>query len=296
MTRVSLTPVLVLSLWGASYAWAQTSAAARCDSVVAAARMDSLPVAIFIRSVRIGGDLDLDQSLFITRAIASAFIPPRPFRLSVFSGPSQMRALRRLTTDSVGGLRAPTVTGVYRYSATKDRLLGRIETLRTSLVPGFDSAAIEAIGIATNLREVRSPRDDADSVRVEVRFSPDSMIGAYRLATADFPRMPVVDAVPNRDNPPPEFPASAKEDSLVGGEVVLRFVVDASGRAAPGTVEVARASRIDFLQAALASLPAQRFSPASIRGCAVAQVVDYSFSFVLPTDGKPPSVASRLRD
>jgi len=171
-----------------------------------------------------------------------------------------------------------------------------VETLRTALVPGFDSAAIEAIKFASSLREVRSPRDDADSLRVEVRFSPDSMSGAYRLATADFPRMPVVDAVPNRDNPPPEFPASAKEDSLVAGEVVLRFVVDASGHAAPGTVEVARASRVDFLQAALASLPAQRFSPASIRGCAVAQVVDYSFSFVLPSDGKPPSAASRVRD
>jgi hypothetical protein len=206
-----------------------------------------------------------------------------------------MRALRRLTTDSVGGLRAPTLTGVYRYSATKARLAGPVETLRTALVPGFDSAAIEAIKIASTLSEVRSPRDDADSVRVEVRFSPDSLSGAYRLATADFPRMPVVDAVPVRDNPPPEFPASAKEDSLVTGEVVLRFVVDASGHAAPGTVEVARATRVDFLQAALASLPAQRFSPASIRGCSVAQVVDYSFSFVLQ-DGKPPSVALPVRD
>lgn len=278
---------------------AQMPGSTRCDSIVTASRVDSVPVNVFIRSLRLDGELQLDQSTLISQTVASAFVAPRPLRLSVFSGASQMRVLRRLTIDTVAGLRAPTIAGVYRFTTTKEKLAGHVETVRTSLVPGFDSAAVEAIVGAMNVAEVRWPRDesDADSVRLEVRFTTDSMTGALRLATGDFPRMPVVDAVPNRDNPPPLFPASAKDDSLLAGEVVLRFVVDQSGAVVPGTIEVARASRLDFLKSALESLPVQRFSPATIRGCPVAQVVDYSFSFVLPAaNTKPPSLAPPPRD
>ena len=284
---------------GAQTQRAQTPSATRCDSIVAASRVDSVPVAIFIRTHRLDGELQRGQSRFISQMIATAFMAPRPFRMSVFSGASQMRVLRRLAPDSTGGLRSPTVTGVYRYTTTRERLTGRVETLRTSLVPGFDSAATDAIAAAAALKDVRSMADgDPDSMRVEVRFSTDSTGDAFRLAVAEFPRMPVVDAVPRRDNPAPEFPPSARADSIRSGEVVLRFVVDAFGEVAPGTVEVARASGVDFLKSALMSLGTQRFTPATIRGCAVAQVVDYSFSFVLPaTDNtKPPAAGAHQRD
>jgi hypothetical protein len=259
--------------------------------VVTASKIDSVPVAIFIRSYRVGGELQRGQSRYISQTIASAFVAPRPFRLSVFSGAPQMRVLHRLAVDSATEPRAPTLTGVYRYASRKDSIVGRIQTLRTSLVPGFDEAAIDAIGAAASFPDVRSMAEgDVDSMSVEVRFSTDSTTDSYRVAAGDFPRMPVVDAVPRRDNPPAEFPASAKADSVTTGEVVLRFVVDRSGNVTPGTVEISRASGIDFVRAALKSLPAQRFAPATIHGCPVAQLVDYSFSFVLPAaDAKPPA-------
>ncbi len=278
---------MLMTPWGLG---AQVPAQTRCDSIVAASRVDSVPVSIYIRTARLDGALQVENAYFISQTIASAFIAPRPFRVSVFSGASQMRVLRRLSPDSAGGLRAPTLTGVYRYSATKQRLNGRTEVLRTSLVPGFDSAAIDAIRSATTLKEVRDrPDGDLDVIRLEVRFSTDSALGAVRLAVADFPRMPVIDAVPNRDNPAPEFPDSAKSYGLTTGEVVMRFVVDPSGEVTPATLEATRVTSLEFLRAALTALPMQRFSPATIRGCPIAQVVDYSFSFVLPTaDGKPP--------
>lgn len=278
-------------LFGAPALEAQTRGSTRCDSVVAASKIDAVPVAIFVRTYRVGGELQRGQSRFISETIASAFVAPRPFQLSVFSGAPQMRVLRRLATDSAAEPRAPTLTGVYRYTSTKDSLVGRIQTLRTSLVPGFDEAAAEAIGAAATVPDVRSTvPGDGDSMYVEVRFSTDSSTDSYRLATGDFPRMPIVDAVPRRDNPAAEFPASAKADSVTTGEVVLRFVVNQAGSVMPGTVEALRASGLDFLKAALNSLPAQHFAPANIRGCPVAQVVDYSFSFVLPAaaDAKPP--------
>lgn len=274
---------------------AQAPAPTRCDSIVAAARVDSTPVALFIRAYRLDGEFPPEQSSRLLGSTAVAFVAPRPFRMSVFSGGSQMRVLRRVAPDTTGTLRAPTLTGVYRYTSTREGLKGPIETLRTSLVPGFDSAMTDAIGAALMFKDVRAiPDGDVDSMRVEVRLSTDSTAGAMRLISGDFPRMPVVDAVPLRDNPAADFPASAKEDSTSSGEVVLRFVVTPSGDVAAGTIEVARATGLDFLRSALMSLPVQRFSPATIHGCPVAQVVDYAFSFVQPMD-RTPSVV-RLRD
>lgn len=282
------------SLVAAGAAHAQVPPLTRCDSIVAAARVDTVPVAIFLRVQRLDGEFLTGQSSRMVRSIASAFVAPQPFRLSVFSGGSQMRVLRRVAADTVGELRAPTLTGVYRFTTTRDGLKRRIETLRRSLVPGFDSAAADAIDAAFSLADVRAiPDGDVDSMRVEARFSTDSTAGAYRLVSAEFPRMPVVDAVPRRDNPAAEFPASAKDDSTFSGEVVLRFVVTPSGDVAAGTIEIARATGFDFARSALASLPAQHFSPATIHGCPVSQLVDYAFSFVQPTDGKPPPVRRR---
>jgi len=268
-------------------AGAQSAGLARCDSVVATARVDSVPIALFLRVVRLDGEFMAGQSLLIAQGIGSAFVAPRPFRMSVFSGGSQMRALRRLAPDTVGELRAPTVVGVYRFTTTREGLRRPVETLRTSLVPGLDSAMSDAIRFAMAFEDLRAIAD-GDSMRVDIRVSTDSMAGALRFVTADFPRMPVVDAVPRADNPAAEFPASAKDDSISTGEVVLRFVVMPSGDIAAGTIEVARATSLDFLRSALRSLPTQHFQPATIRGCPVSQLVDYAMSFVQPMAAKPP--------
>jgi Gram-negative bacterial TonB protein C-terminal len=285
---------ILSSLAASQAAHAQAAPTTRCDSIVVAARVDTVPVAIFLRVQRLDGEFLAGQSSHIARIIATTFAAPRPFRLSVFSGGSQMRVLRRLSPDTAGELRAPTLTGVYRFTTTREGLKRPVETLRTSLVPGFDSAAADAIGAAFVFSDVRAiPDGDVDSMRVEARFSTDSTAGAYRLVSAEFPRMPVVDVVPRRDNPAAEFPASARDDSIFSGEVVLRFVVTPTGDVAAGTIEIVRATGLDFARSALVSLPAQHFSPATIHGCPVSQLVDYAFSFVQPMDGKPPIVRRR---
>ncbi|MGH7616004.1 MAG: energy transducer TonB [Gemmatimonadaceae bacterium] len=294
-SRCLLAVAALTSTWVSAGAQSSTaSSATRCDTAVAASRADSVPVSIYLRTVRLDGNLSVDQSLSISRTIAAAFVAPRPFRVSTFSGASQMRVLRRVAPDTAGELRPPTLTGVYRYAATKNRMNGTVETVRTSMVPGFDSAAADAITSAMSIKDVRDePDGDVDVIRLEVRFSTDSSGAAQRIAIANFPRMPVVDAIPNRDNPPPVFPAAAKDSGYTTAEVVLRFVVDPTGEVVPRTVEVARATTVEFLKSALDALPRQHFSPATIRGCPVAQVVDYAFSFVLPAETKPPNVMPR---
>ena len=92
----------------------------RCDSVVAAARVDSVDVGLFVSAMRSdAGELSPSQGHLISGVIGSGFIPPRPFRLTVFSGPARMRSMRLLSSDTAIALRAPTLTGVYRFLATK---------------------------------------------------------------------------------------------------------------------------------------------------------------------------------
>lgn len=258
----------------------------KCDSVVAAAHVDSVDVGLFISAMRSdGGELSASQTQLISGVIGGDFTPPRPFRLTVFSGPARMRSMRLVSSDTAIALRAPNLTGVYRFVATKAAGVTRIMTVRASLMPGFDSAAATSIREAGYIGGILVPPPDEDSMRVEVRFSTDSSAGARRLVAAFFPRLPVVDAVPRLDNPAAVFPEDAKRDSVTMGEVVLRFVVDRGGDPALETIEVIRATSLSFLKSALVALPLQRFTPATVRGCAVAQLVEYPFSFVAP---EPP--------
>ena len=256
--------------------------AAKCDSIVAAAKADLVDVGLFASIARVdGGEIAFVDAQKIAAALGSAFIPPRPFRLSVFNGPIRTRLLRGRAVDTVPELQPPTVTGVYRLTVTTHGVSGSVRVVRASLMTGFDSAAIEAIESTASFRVLLPPAGE-DSMRVEVRFSTDSTLISRRFTSASFPRMPVVNAVPLRDNPAPVFPEEEKGDSTVTGEVVFRFVVDREGQPAIETVELVRGSSFNFIRAALEILPRQRFTPATIRGCSVAQRVEYPFTFAAP--------------
>lgn len=262
-------------------------APANCDSVVMAARVDSISTAFYVTASRTDlGFLSTEQAHAIAMAVATMFTPPRPLRLAVFSGAPQMRTLRRMAAEASTVLRAPTVTGVYRiWSKPKADSLKPL-VVRSSLTQGFDAAAGEAIVQASTSRETFAPPAGDDSMLVEVRFSNDSSANAVRLVEANFPRMPIVDAAPRLDNPTPVFPESEKQAGVAHGDAVLRFVVDRTGAAALEAVEIVRASSIAFAREALAVLPQQRFTPATIKGCAVAQVLTLAFTFDVPEDAK----------
>jgi hypothetical protein len=237
---------------------------------------------VFVSIARIDGGGIVDaEAQSIVRAIGSAFLAPRPFRMSVFAGPARTRLLRPRAGDTVPELQTPTVTGVYRFFATKRGSVSGMQVVRASLMPGFDSAAAEAIGTAAAIRAL-VPSAGEDSMRAEVRFSTDSSLGARRIISASFPRMRVVNAVSLRDNPPPAFPEEEKGDTTVTGEVVFRFVVDRDGSPAMETVELVRATSLAFVKTALAILPKQMFAPATIGGCAVSQRVELPFTFAAP--------------
>ena len=252
----------------------------KCDSIVFASAVDSVPVGFFISAARIDGSIESEQAEGIAIAVASAFTPPRPFRVSVFSGPAQMSAFKRISNDVVVERRAPTVTGVYRFWSLRRSALAKPQTVRASLVPGFDSAAFDAIASAVMLREAVMPASGEDSMLVEIRFSTDSTRSAKRMISAIFPVMPVMDAAPKQGNLRASFPDAEKADTSLHGEIVVRFVVGRDGTPMGETLELMRGTSMAFLRAALEVLPEHRFTPARVNGCAVAQAVVYPFSFV----------------
>jgi amino acid transporter len=252
----------------------------KCDSIVFASAVDSVNTGLFVSATRVDGPISLEQIDAVATSVATAFTPPRPFRISVFSGPAQMRAFKRIAKDTVVERRSPTVTGVYRWWSTRRPTPSKPYTIRASLIPGFDAAALEAVAAAAVLKDVVMPAAGEDSMLVEIRFSTDSTRNARRMISAVFPLMPVIDAVPTPGNLRAAFPDAEKADSSQLGEVVVRFVVDREGVPIPETVEVMRGTSMAFLRSALTVLPEQRFTPARIKGCAISQVVVYPFSFV----------------
>lgn len=253
--------------------------AATCDSLLAASRVDTVPVTFYTSlDALITGELSRSRRIVLLSEILASFSMPEPFRLSVFSsGVPSTRALRRIGATQAE-LRAPTVTGVYRFWLTShpahgDKPVTTAAVVRPSLVPGLDSAVLSALAKAT----VRTESDMILQLRITTEPSDD----AEPLSTAAFPRVRIVDALPLPSNPSPDFP---EEERRAGreGEVVLRFVVDRNGQPVESTLELVRGTSAPFVNAALALVPRLRFSPAHVvDGCPVAQVVEYPIAFSL---------------
>jgi len=276
MRRCVAPAMVLLSLLG-SFARAQRPDSTRCDSIMAAAAVDTADTGLYITIRRLDEGPEPDPRLVegLAVKIAHAFHAPRPFRLSVFAGPLAMRGLRLAGADTTHAKRAASVTGTYSLWVTES---GPTEpfVLRASFIAGLDSSMLRAIAApAYEWRQLQ--RHAGVAGRYRIRLSDDSTGGSL-LAYGSFPRMSVHDAMPKRAAPL-VFPDSALADSLDHGETVLRFVVDRAGVPALETVEVVRSTSLVFARAAVVALADQRFDPATIRGCPVAQVVEFPFIF-----------------
>ena len=274
---------------------AARAADARCDSVVAAARTDMVPSGLFLALKRVdGGDLATGQITDMSLVVGAGFIPPTPFRLTVFSGPVLIPSFRRVGASAEPVLRPPTLTGAYRVKVDSNGAFTSLETIRASLMPGFDSAAMLAIRAAGDSKGLFAPRDGTPSATIDFRFASDTVIEpgwtVRRLVMASFPRMPVTDAVVQPGNGSGDLPQTERREGQPA-ETVLRFVIDRAGQPIMETLEIVRGTSIDFVRAALTVLGKQRFVPAQIRGCNVAQLVEFPFTLppLSPNGSLPPN-------
>jgi len=82
----------------------------------------------------------------------------------------------------------------------------------------------------------------------------------------------------------PAYPAALLKLG-VEGSVMVRYVVDSLGHADLGTLQILRATRIEFAIAVREALPNMRFTPARMGPKAVPQLVEQPFNFrIVKTD------------
>jgi TonB family protein len=86
--------------------------------------------------------------------------------------------------------------------------------------------------------------------------------------------------VPHSANPPPEYPRTLRE-SNVEGEVLVRFVVDSTGRVERESIVILQEPHALFGDAVRRWLPRTRYRPAEIGGQPVRQLVEQRIAFGL---------------
>lgn len=262
----------------------------RCDSVLQAARLDSVPVTARAYLLRRDGEVLTPRArALLVDAFLGHFAAPKPLQVPVFSaGPVQLRMLRveHLESDSIGP-RAPLLYGVYDFSLLRGGGLSKVTVAVPSLAPEFDSKVVEAILASTgdSTPAVVTRALDVDSIALELRISTGPEDTRLRVPpatvfTANFPRLQLVDAKPLSSNRAAAYPDEERDEGG-DGEVALRVVVDAAGVPLIATLEVLHATSSAFALAAARALVKYRFTPAHIGACPVAQVVEVPFWFSL---------------
>lgn len=101
--------------------------------------------------------------------------------------------------------------------------------------------------------------------------TPGSVVGEYETD-----RAPRILGTP----PEPRYPDALRAVGITGG-VVVQFVVDTSGRAEPGSLEVLSATRAEFAESVRAALSRFRFGAGEAGGRRVRTRVELPFDFTL---------------
>jgi hypothetical protein len=276
----------------ASAAGAQQSdsSLARCDSVLRAARHDSMAITARAYLLRRDGDVLTPRARsLLTDAILAHFQPPRPLQIPVFAaGPTRMRMLKveQLEGDSIVS-RTPVLYGAYDFSLLATGAPSRVTITIPTLAKQFDSSIVRAIMASASdstLAEVaRALKKDSIPLELRISTAPEDTrlrVPATTLFTAYFPRLSLVDAKPLSTNKPAPYPDEELDDGE-DGEAVLRVVVDASGTPRISTLEVLHATTPAFALAAGRALTEYKFVPAHVGSCPVPQVVELPFWFSL---------------
>ena len=282
---------IVFGLTGACPVAAQQGpTAASCDSVLRAARADSIAITARVYLTRRDGELLPPRArLLLAEAFVARFEPPVPLQLPVFGhGPAELRTLRRETLEGDSlTIREPVVYGTYAFTIRRNGRVDSIVTRTPTMVPGFDervTAAIRSTG-ADSVLAVIGRALAQDSLVLDLRITTGSEDTRLRVPPATlfgamFPRLRLVDAKPLPPVPLAQYPADERDDGR-DGDVLLRVVVDGNGAPVISTLEVLHATSPAFALAAAKTLARYHFAPAHAGACTVPQVVLLPFWFSL---------------
>jgi protein TonB len=146
-------------------------------------------------------------------------------------------------------------------------------------VPTVDVSVPESIGEPPDV--IRATDDDRGLLPWPGRDGPPGPRGGVGSGEGALTAPEVEHAVVLLSAPlHPRYPESLRLAG-VAGDVVVRFVVDTTGRVEPLSVQIVRSTHPLFTEAVRRVLPGARFAPAEAGGRRVRQLVEQPFSFAI---------------
>lgn len=133
-----------------------------------------------------------------------------------------------------------------------------------------DGQVFERAGVTRSSGMPGQPHDEAQSQAPAAAF--DSRDSVYSMLEVE------ETAVRTAGSAAPAYPPELMMEGKEGG-VYLRFVVDTAGRAEAASIEVLRSSHPAFTQSVQQALPLMLYTPATIAGRRVRQLVEQNFEF-----------------
>ncbi|HUX34948.1 MAG TPA: energy transducer TonB [Gemmatimonadaceae bacterium] len=154
-------------------------------------------------------------------------------------------------------------------------------------VPRIPVPVIAPVAVPTHLPPIDPRALVGDSAWFDLKPGPVAAPTGDGRATAAGAADGVYDArqvdravMPVDGNPAPRYPERLRS-AHVEGWVTVRFIVDTTGRAEPGSVEVLSATHPLFADAVRDALREARYRPAEAGGRRVRQLVEQRFGFTL---------------
>jgi TonB family protein len=222
----------------------------------------------------------------VLRSIVAFYKAPE--RISVPA--LEQAALQPDSSDKGSLISGPLFDGEIAITIGGD---GRVAEVRvvgatdgSNIFPSVRDAVLRADSAGDFVTGARAVSDGRLEVRIRV-FGTGSQLPAPIDSTAPFIALAEFQLavwrvdVPTRAIPGsahPRYPSLLRNRGL-SGTVLVQFIVDAGGRADPGSVQTIFASHPDFLRAVVEAMRTMRFNPGLVGGCAAPTWVRQRFDF-----------------
>jgi hypothetical protein len=239
---------------------------------------DTLRHVLYVSAPRVGGPRPGDRAFRDTQLqeIAQRFSPP-----AVVSVPALQRTGLYVTSE--GHVTShQELAGEVRFSLMRDASIEDVRLLESTDSPELDAALLQAVARAAADHALAPLPSGMSGKPLEfaVRASTvkDSTIASLPVMRVALPYLRVDEPVQVISIPTPEWPRAAR-NLKVEDVLDLQYVVDEFGHMLPGSLRVLRGGYREFGEAAAGALEKAEFTPAKVRGCPVAQLVQQRIRF-----------------
>ena len=231
------------------------------------------------------------RSLFV-QAVRQELKLPRPLPIDVYVMVPHTDEHGKFISDETV---VPAVAGDYRATIKMDGRITQSRVVGGARTKPFDDAVLAAIRAAGDSQAAplfgEPIKGDSVEVRLKIRVvgtvtprdKPDPPNSVYvPLFTMRVPSFgpPSSQVKADSTNPRPRYPGIARQAGAEAN-MIAEYIVTRDGRADIGSLQVARASATQFVEALLDVLPKYRYAPLMISGCAVPSLVQMPFIFQL---------------